>query len=328
MSPVARRDWREVLVPGRSVAVSVPASTGNVGPGFDTLGLALEHRDEIELTVLESGLEFELQGEGSESVPRTEDHLLVRAVRAAWRAAGLQEQPGMRIVARNRVPHGRGMGSSAACAVAGVVAGNALLAEQQRLDEDAVFQVCAGMEGHPDNVAPALYGGLTISWGEPGAWRTAPVDVLPEIVPIVAIPNYEVSTALARSLLPETVDHREAARNAGRCALLIDAMSRRPEHLMPATADSLHQPFRAPAMEPSAALVAALREQGHAALISGAGPTVLVLSDSEPSADAAEKAIGELAAHQGPGSEHVTWRVLRLSVPQQGAKVSEHPHSI
>ena len=145
---------------------------------------------------------------------------------------------------------------------------------------------------------------------------------------IVAIPNYEVSTALARSLLPQTVDHREAARNAGRCALLIDAMSHRPEHLMPATADSLHQPFRAPAMEPSAALVAALREQGHAALISGAGPTVLVLSDSAPSADAAEKAIGELAAHQGPGSEHVTWRVLRLSVPQQGAKVSEHPHSI
>ncbi|WP_144792033.1 homoserine kinase [Kocuria palustris] len=321
-------DWRDVLVPGRSVSVSVPASTGNVGPGFDSLGLALEHRDTVELTVLASGLEFELQGEGSESVPRTEDHLLVRSVRAAWTAAGLADQPGMRIAARNRVPHGRGMGSSAACAVAGVVAGNALLAEGHRLDDDGVFQVSASMEGHPDNVAPALHGGLTISWGEPGAWRTAPVDVLDEIVPIVAIPNYEVSTALARSLLPETVAHRDAARNAGRAALLVEAMTRRPEHLHAATADSLHQPFRAPAMPPSAALVSALRERGHAALISGAGPTVLVLAASAAEADAVEAAIAEPAAGQDRSGEHITWRVLRLTVPEQGATLSMHPHSI
>lgn len=321
-------DWRSVLSPGTCAEVSVPASTGNVGPGFDSIGLALEHRDEIRLSVLETGLEFELQGEGSESVPRTEDHLLVRSVRAAWRAAGLEDQPGLRVIARNRIPHGRGMGSSAACAVAGVVAANALLTPDHRLDEDAVLQVCAGLEGHPDNVAPALHGGLTISWAEPGRWRTAPVEVREEIVPVVAIPNYEVSTRLARSLLPRSVDHRDAARNAGRAALLVEAMTRRPQHLLAATEDRLHQPFRAPAMPPSAELVAALRQRGHAALISGAGPTVLVLAPSQEAAGEAEHAVRELSARAPSGSEHVTWRVLRLAVPRQGATLIEHPHSI
>lgn len=330
MSAAEGGAWRSRIMAGASAAVSVPASTGNVGPGFDSMGLALEHRDSVRLTVLEEGLEFELDGEGSESVPRTEDHLLVRSVRAAWAAAGVpvQDQPGMRIEARNRVPHGRGMGSSAACAVSGVVAANALLLSEHRLDDDAVLQVSASMEGHPDNVAPALHGGLTISWGEPGVWRTAPVAVDPSIIPIVAIPNYEVSTALARSLLPETVAHGDAAHNAGRAALLVDALTRRPQHLLAATDDRLHQPFRAPAMPPSAQLVARLREQGHAALISGAGPTVLILAPSVQEADAAEQAVAEASAAPAAGGEHVTWRVLRLSIPTEGATLSEHPQSI
>lgn len=316
--------WRDVLTPGESIEVEVPASTGNVGPGYDSLGLALGHYDTVEIGVLESGLEFELHGEGCESVPRTEDHLVVRCARAAWAAAGLADQPGLRVVAHNRIPHGRGMGSSASCAVAGVVAANALLAESARLTDRQVFQVCAAIEGHPDNVAPSLHGGLTISWGEPGEWETAPVTVHDDVVPVVAIPNYEVSTALARSLLPAQVEHRAAAVNAGRAALLVEALTHRPELLLPATADALHQPFRAPAMPPSAALVSYLRDRGHAALISGAGPTVLALA---PSADAGrvEAAITDFAAHPDEEREHVTWRVLRLTVPRQGARVVSHP---
>lgn len=319
------KDWREVLTVGEAITVDVPASSGNVGPGFDSLGLALGHYDTVEIAVQESGLSFELHGEGSESVPRTEEHLLVRSVRAAWTAAGLVDQPGLAVVARNRIPHGRGMGSSASCAVAGVVAANALLAPSARLDDAAILQVCAGMEGHPDNVAPSLYGGLTISWGEPGSWHSAPVAVHDDVVPVVAIPNYEVSTALARSLLPAQVDHRSAAANAGRAALLVEAMTRRPDLLLPATADALHQRFRAPAMPPSAALVATLREQGHAALISGAGPTVLTLVPSAEAAADVEAAIAEFVAHPDAEREHVTWRVLRLTVPAHGARVVTHP---
>ncbi|MDO5618389.1 homoserine kinase [Kocuria sp.] len=317
--------WREVLEPGQAVTVEVPASSGNVGPGFDSLGLALGHYDTVRLEILESGLEFDLNGEGCESVPRTEDHLLLRSVRAAWTAAGLTEQPGLRVHTRNRIPHGRGMGSSATCVVAGVVAANALLPAAVQLTDTELLQVCAGLEGHPDNVAPSLYGGLTISWGEPGHWHSAPVAVHPDVVPVVAIPNYEVSTALARSLLPAEVEHRTAAVNAGRAALLVEALTRRPELLLPATHDGLHQPFRAPAMPPSVALVAHLRAQGHAALISGAGPTVLTLAPSAEAAEQAEADIMRFTAHPEPDREHVTWRVLRLVVPARGAKVETHP---
>lgn len=319
--------WRECLTPGQSVSVEVPASSGNVGPGFDSLGLALSHDDSVRVEVRESGLEFDLNGEGSESVPRTENHLLVRSIRAAWSAAGIEEQPGLSLSTHNRIPHGRGMGSSATCAVAGVVAANALLPSSAQLDPDQLLQVAAQMEGHPDNVAPSLYGGLTISWGQPGTWRSAPVEVHHSVVPVVAIPNYEVSTALARSLLPGEVNHRTAAVNAGRAALLVEALTRRPELLLPATMDGLHQPFRAPAMPPSAELVSHLRGKGHAALISGAGPTVLTLAPSSEAADETEAEIARFVAHPGADREHVTWRVLRLSVPRQGARVVEYPEA-
>lgn len=319
------KTWREVLSPGQCVEVEVPASTGNVGPGFDSLGLALGHYDSAVIGVRDSGLEFELHGEGSESVPRTEDHLLVRAVRATWTAAGVAVQPGLTVQAHNRIPHGRGMGSSASCAVAGVMAANALLADSARLDDRAILQVAASLEGHPDNVAPSLYGGLTISWGEPGQWESAPVEVHDDVVPVVAIPNYEVSTALARSLLPQQVDHRVAAVNAGRAALLVEALRHRPELLLPATADGLHQPFRAAAMPPSAALVTYLRDLGHAALISGAGPTVLTLAPDKEAAGRVEADIARFVATPDSEREHVTWRVLRLSVPREGARVVAHP---
>ncbi|MHC5558136.1 homoserine kinase [Kocuria sp. U4B] len=312
---------------GQRVALSVPASTGNVGPGYDSLGLALGHYDDLAVTVLEDGLEFELHGEGSEAVPRDADHLVVRAMRAAFRAAGVEELPGLRLEATNRIPHGRGMGSSATAVVGGVLAANALLPADRALDDARLLQVAAAMEGHPDNVAPSLYGGLVISWADAAGWRSVPVAVHEDVVPVVAIPDFEVPTRLARSLLPAQVPHHDAAVNAGRTALLVEAMTRRPDLLLPATEDRLHQPYRAAAMPPSARLMRGLREGGLAAMISGAGPTVLVLAAGPAQAREAERAVAELAP--GGGHDHpVAWRVLRLRVDGRGAKLEKHPQKI
>lgn len=310
---------------GQRVAVSVPGSTGNVGPGYDSLGLALGHYDDLAVTVTRGGLEFELHGEGSSSVPRSAEHLVVRAVRAVLRAAGVEHLPGLRLEATNRIPHGRGMGSSASAVVAGVLAANALLPAELALDDRRLLQVAAAMEGHPDNVAPSLYGGLVISWTDGDGYRSVPVAVHEDVVPVVAIPDFEVPTRLARSLLPATVPHHDAAVNAGRTALLVEALTRRPELLLPATEDRLHQPYRASAMPPSARLMAALRDRGLPAMISGAGPTVLVLAAGRGQADETVRTLDELVA-DGDGS--VSWRVLRLRVDGQGAKLNGHPQQI
>lgn len=311
---------------GATVTVEVPASSGNVGPGFDSLGLALGHYDTVRVTRIAGGLEFDLTGEGADAIPRTPDQLVLRAMQAAYDAAGAGELPPVRLEAHNAIPHGRGMGSSASAVVAGVLAANALLPARSRLSPDEVLQVCSRLEGHPDNVAPTLTGGLTVSWEEAGHFHSTPVEVHPDVVPVVAVPDFEVATAVARGLLPDSVAHRTAAVNAGRAALLVAAVGGRPELLLPATFDLLHQPYRAQAMAPSAALVQALREQGHAALISGAGPTVLTLANGQEEAGRAAAAVREIVddaaspahSHQG---EPVGWRVLTLHVPREGAKV-------
>lgn len=315
-----------VAPPGTTASVTVPASTGNVGPGFDTLGLALGHYDEVSVTRIDSGLEFDLAGEGSRGLPRTAQHLVVRAMQATFDAAGAGALPGLQLRTHNRIPHGRGMGSSASAVVAGVLAANALLAGRAPLDEDEVLQVCSRLEGHPDNVAPTLSGGLTISFEEAGRFSSAAVPVHPDVVPVVAIPDFEVATSLARGLLPETVSHRAAAVTAGRAALLVEALGRSPHLLLPATYDVIHQPFRAPAMAPSFELLMRLRERGHAAVVSGAGPTVLVLAPHPRGADHAVRDIAAITGDPGSpahsrGDGPVTWRVLPLHVPSEGAKV-------
>lgn len=316
-----------IAEPGTRVSVRVPGSTGNVGPGFDTIGLALGHYDDLTVTRVDSGLEFDLTGQGAQDVPRTERHLVVRAMQAAFDAAGAGALPGLHLAAHNRIPHGRGIGSSASAVVAGVLAANALLPEDARLDDHAVLQVCSRMEGHPDNVAPTLYGGLTVSFEQDGQYTSVPVTVHQDLVAVVAIPDFEVATSVARGLLPEMVSHRTAAVTAGRAALLVEAVSNSPEHLLPATFDLLHQPYRAQVMGPSFALMSQLRERGHAALISGAGPTVLTLAHGRAAAQDAVDAFSEITGEpHGAACVHdgapASWEVLPLRVPSQGAKVT------
>lgn len=261
------------------VRVTVPATSANLGPGFDSLGLALSLRDSLEAEVTDGGLSIEVTGPGADDVPRDETHLVVRSMRAAFAAMGA-EPAGLALRCDNVIPHGRGLGSSSAAIVAGVSLARALVAGGQLLlDDDALFRLAAELEGHPDNVAPALFGGFVISGREAGEWYAVPAGVDPRVRVVVFVPPTPVETTVARGLLPDVVPHSDAAANSGRAALLVAALAGRPEHLLAATRDYLHQEQREPAMPESLALVHALRADGFAAVISGAGPTVLAFAD-------------------------------------------------
>jgi homoserine kinase len=257
------------------VRVRPPASSANLGPGFDALGLALSLYDEVELEVTGSGLAVEVEGEGAREVPRDERHLLVRAARAAFAALGGQP-PGLRVRCVNRIPHARGLGSSSAAIVGGLVAARAAAENGDKLlPDEALLALATELEGHPDNVAACLLGGLTIAWMHEGTGRAVRREPSPELRPVVLIPQHRALTATARRLLPTEVPHADAAATAGRAALLVHALGDDPGLLLPATEDWLHQRYRVPAMPESAGLVATLRAAGVPAVISGAGPTVL-----------------------------------------------------
>ena len=289
------------------VTVSVPATSANLGPGYDSLGLALDLRDRLTGEVTASGLDVHVSGEGTDFVPLDESHLVVRAMRAAF--AELGEQPaGLRLRCDNAIPHARGLGSSSAAIVGGIALARSLVAGGTLvLDDDAAFRLAAELEGHPDNVAPAWYGGLVIS-GRDDDWYAVPTGVDPRVDVVVFVPPEPLSTELARGLLPEAVPHADAAANAGRTALLVAALASAPEHLLVATRDFLHQDYRRPAMPVSLDLVDTLRAEGVAAVVSGAGPSVLAFCAG---CDA------EALARRAPAG----WVANRLQVARAGVRV-------
>jgi homoserine kinase len=290
------------------VRVSVPATSANLGPGFDSLGLALSLRDELEAEVLPEGLVVDVAGAGAEGVPRDESHLVVRAMRAAFDLMG-EQPPGLRLSCRNVIPHARGLGSSSAAIVAGVVLARALVAGGQLLaSDDALFDLAADLEGHPDNVAPAFYGGFVISGREADHWYAVRAGVDPRITAVVFVPPDGVETTVARGLLPDVVPHADAAANSGRAALLVAAITGQPEHLLAATRDWLHQDQREPAMPGTLELVRTLRADGVPAVVSGAGPTVLAFGSADTT---------DLLARCPRG-----WTPHALSVDVEGARLT------
>ncbi|HEV8275103.1 MAG TPA: homoserine kinase [Streptosporangiaceae bacterium] len=352
----------------RPARVRAPATSANLGPGFDALGLALALHDEVEAWVTDGGLVIEVSGEGGGTAAAGERHLVVRAMRAAFGAIGGQP-PGIALRCANAIPHGRGLGSSAAAICSGVLAARALAgADGTRLSDEAVFQLAVTLEGHPDNVAACLAGGLTIAWtprpgptapagagepgarrsgagepgvgepgagesgagesgagrpgvreagaGEPGSARLLRIGVPAALRAVACVPTVPLATEAARQALPRTVPHADAAANAARSALLIAAFTGAPHLLFDATEDFLHQPYRAAIMPETASLLGALRRAGAAAVVSGAGPTVLVLSfDGQwPSADA----VDSIARETG-----IAWHVIPLHIDQQGAHVQQ-----
>jgi homoserine kinase len=253
-----------------SVAVVVPASSANLGPGFDAFGLALGLRDELRAEEIATGLEIIVAGQGADEVPRDASHVVVQAMEAAF--AHLGERPtGLRLSCTNVIPHARGLGSSSAAIVAGLALAGELVGTP--LDKDVMFALAARIEGHPDNVAAAVHGGFTIAWNEPSGPQVVRLDA--DVPVTVFVPPVQVSTNSARRLLPARVPHADAAFNAGRAALVVAALQGRPELLWAATEDALHQGYRAEAMPISYEFVQELRATGIPAVISGAGPTVL-----------------------------------------------------
>lgn len=287
------------------VRVRVPATSANLGPGFDVVGLALGLYDDVIVRIADDGLVVDVAGEGADDVPRDKRHLVVRALRATFAALGGQPR-GLEVVCANRIPHGRGLGSSAAAIVAGVTAARSLVLGG--LPDDDALALATELEGHPDNVAACLLGGLTLAWTSGSEVRATQVQLHPDLAAAVLVPTTRSSTAKARRMLPETVPHADAAWTAGRAALLVEAMTRSPHLLLDATEDVLHQPYRAEAMPRTAAILAKLRDQGIAAAVSGAGPSVIALATDGAALDAAVA-----AAPRG-------WSAYRLEVDTGGAQ--------
>lgn len=276
----------------------VPASSANLGPGFDALGLALGLHDIVEVEVTASGLQVEVVDAGAgdpDGVPRDESHLVVRAVRRAAEHLGL-ELPGLRLTCANAIPHARGLGSSAAAVVAGVAAAwalagrtlggrtNASFVQPGRANDalvhryDEELQLAAEFEGHADNAAASLLGGAVVAWREDGRWCATRLQPHPDVRPVLAVAEERSSTEATRGLLPSEVPHADAAFAAGRAALGVHALTADPQLLLPGTADRLHQAYRASAYPRTAKLVDELRARGVAATVSGAGPSVLALT--------------------------------------------------
>lgn len=293
------------------VRVSVPATSANLGPGYDALGLALGLRDELEVEVRPGGLVIDVEGAGADTVSRDETHLVIRSLRAGLDALG-ETAPGLRLHCRNVVPHARGLGSSSAAIVGGLALARALVdGGPERLDDDALFALAARIEGHPDNVAPAVFGGLVVSGHDDDGFWAVPSAVDPGLSVVVLVPPEGVETAVARGLLPAVVPHADAAANSGRTALLVTALAGRPDQLLRATQDLLHQDYRRPAMPATLDLVTALRADGVPAAVSGAGPTVLAFTDATGVAAGVD-----VAARRPDG-----WTAHHLAVDESGIRI-------
>ncbi len=262
------------LAPGSRVTVEAPATSANLGPGFDCFGLALDWRESIDIEVVASGISVDVTGEGSDVLPRDATHLVVRCVTEGLDDLGVRA-PGLALRSHNTIPHGRGLGSSSSAIVAGLVAARALAG--LAADRAWVLRHANRIEGHPDNVAAAIYGGFVMAYGHGEHVAVVQGRVHPDLRAAIVVPEVAVETRAARRLLPEAVPHAHAAADAGRAALLVHAIADDPHLLHAGTQDWLHQRYREPAMPEAYALMARLRAAGFAAAISGAGPSVVVL---------------------------------------------------
>jgi homoserine kinase len=297
------------------VTVRVPATSANLGPGFDSLGLALTMYDKVQAAVRPSGLEVRVTGAGAGEVGTGEGHLVVRAMRAAFAAIGGQP-PGLALHCWNEVPQGFGLGSSAAAIIAGLLAARELAGPggAAALPPEKLLQLATDLEGHPDNVAACLSGGLTISWVTATGVKLARLTPLAGLVPVLCLPSVPLATESARLVLPTEIPHALAAANSARAALLVAGLTGRPELLLDATEDFLHQPYRAAAMPATAALIDQLRDAGVAAMVSGAGPAALALTVTGTGPSAAD--VTRIADLAGPA-----WRVLPLGIDTDGARL-------
>jgi homoserine kinase len=299
----------------RKVTVSIPASTANLGAGFDCLALALNLRNVVELwdTGRGGGLEIDVEGEGEERVPLDASNLIYRAAEKVFAAVGRRPSGLLRLHAINGIPLGSGLGSSAASVVGGLAAANALV--DGKLPREALLRMAHELEGHPDNAAAALYGGLALvsAAGEELMVRALPA---PALRVAVCLPDLRLSTAEARAALPAQVPLADAVFNLGRALFTVQALTTGDEALLGwAVADRLHQPYRQKLIPGYAAVVAAARKAGALAVaLSGAGPSLVAFA-RDRHAEIAAAMQAAFAAH-GLGA-----RTFVLPVDRQGVQI-------
>lgn len=293
-----------VRIQAESVTVKIPATSANLGPGFDSMGLAMNLYDQITARAIVGSTRVEIVGEGADTLPRNEDHLVVKALRRGLDTLGAS-QVGVELVCKNQIPQARGLGSSAGAIVGGLMLAQGLTGGNlSPLTKQNILEIAADMEGHPDNVAPALFGGVVVSrQGE--NLVAVPLKTEYKLEITVFIPSYTLATEYARELLPTEISFAEAVANSANTALLVLALQKEPALLLSATEDYLHQAYRRPAMKPSVDLMRWLRKRMLPAVISGAGPTVLVLGETPAVIKAQARSNG--------------WEVKSLSLDTDGA---------
>jgi homoserine kinase len=291
----------------QAIQVQVPATSANLGPGFDSLGLALGMHDKYIAQVLdEQIIDIDISGEGSDSLPRNEKNLVIKSMYKGFDFLGGRPR-GIALRALNVIPHTRGLGSSASAIVGGLSLARALvLGGAEQMSNDDMLNLANEIEGHPDNVAAAIYGGATVAWQEVQHGHNVALSVQLEVDPRISalafIPSNSVATSKARKMLPEVIPHGDAVKNSAHTALLVHALQHRPDLLHTATQDFLHQSYRAEAMPASFKLLVKLRNAGVAAFISGAGPSVLVLhTGGADEIDELTRAAGDAFAVQALG---------------------------
>jgi len=298
--------------------ISVPASSANIGPGFDCFGIALELRDRYAAQVLDDEtFDVDVTGEGADEVKKDAKNLVIKSMLRGFEHMGAKPR-GIALRALNVIPHGRGLGSSASAIVGGLALARLLvLTGEQYMSDEELITLATELEGHPDNVAAAFYGGATLAWSESktssvgetkNIGRAVSLRVDDRIKALLLVPNNQLATAKARKLLPEIIPHQDAVLNSSRTALLVHALAERPDLLFIATEDLLHQKYRAQAMPKTIALVEKLRGAGLAAVVSGAGPSVMVLYSG------AEDEIDQLES-VAPG-----FTAMKLAIAKTGAQ--------
>lgn len=301
----------------RCVRVRIPATTANCGPGFDTLGIActLYNEVELELTGAAGFAQIHVTGDGSDTLPTNERNLVLRSVRTVLDKVG-EKQTGIRLSLLNAIPLSRGLGSSSAAIVGGLIAANAIVGNP--FNQAEILDMATVMEGHPDNVAPALYGGFTISVMQDAQVHCLRLPLPRELKLVVCIPDFRLSTHKARQAIPSSVPHKDAVYNVSRAALLVGALAGgRLEYLSEALGDKLHQPYRAPLIPGMLQVFAAGKKAGALGVaMSGAGPSLMAYTVERP------EAVGE-AMVAAFAAEKIMSRYLCLDVDYEGAKVVE-----
>jgi homoserine kinase len=303
-------------MPG-AVKVRVPATVANLGPGFDALGVAVQMHLEIDIEPRRDSIDIALEGEGAESLPTDETNLVIRSMNTFFDHVG-RRPPGYAVRVRNPIPLGSGLGSSAAAVVGGLFAARSVTG--RTVPQTEMVQLSTELEGHSDNVMPALLGGLVVCYraGGAGELKALRLDPSERLVPIIAVPAESFSTAEARKALPEDVSFADAQFTASRAALLVAAMTTGSgsEILAEAMNDRLHEPHRLKLMPETAGVHEELRAAGLAVALAGAGPSLLVVVPKPEAATRAEQ-VRRVCRERRAG-----WRVFVSEWEPQGASAS------